>query len=207
MWNNQIGYTEPQINTQMTHSAAPVQQPCPNPDIINKRDTFTPGSTIYLAAYYHDQTSGQNSDFTILRPNGSVYNTWSHSGGSGGFYSASWWYWSYTIPASQPLGEWTFRTVYQGNTYEHKFYILFPTDVVNVEEKEQLLYPNPATNTLSFDAEVESIQLIDLLGRTVLNESSLPKGQLDISSLEVGLYYAKVTVAGKVHTQKISVLR
>jgi uncharacterized protein YfaS (alpha-2-macroglobulin family) len=38
-------------------------------------------------------------------------------------YAASFWYWSYTLPANAPTGLWHLRATYEGVDYSHAFYV------------------------------------------------------------------------------------
>jgi murein DD-endopeptidase MepM/ murein hydrolase activator NlpD len=58
-WLVQPAYRDSSINKLMTHSALPVNQPCPNPTITNEKNVFKPGSQIIVAASYRDQVAGQ----------------------------------------------------------------------------------------------------------------------------------------------------
>jgi hypothetical protein len=118
-WLNQPAYNDSKINKVMTHSAPPSFQPCPNPDIINAKNVFAPGGQVIVAAYYRDQQAGQQSQLSLIRPDGSTHQSWTHA--SPNSYIASYLYWTPVLPANAPRGNWKFRSVYQGQTYEHTF--------------------------------------------------------------------------------------
>lgn len=119
-WAEQPRYNDSAINAVMTHSAPPEFEPCPSPDNIHARNRFHPGETAYFAAYYRDQLDSQVSKYTIFRPDGSIFRDWTHHSNVA-HYSASYWYWSFTIPVNAPTGEWTFQVLYEGKTYSHTF--------------------------------------------------------------------------------------
>ncbi len=122
-WLNQPAYYDSKVNKVMTHSAPPSFQPCPNPDIINAKNVFAPGSQVIVASYYHDQQTGHQSQLSLVRPDGTTFQTWTHT--SPQTYAASYWYYTLTLPANAPPGNWKFRNVYQGQTYEHTFQVRF----------------------------------------------------------------------------------
>lgn len=65
------------------------------------------------------------------------------------------------------------------------------------------IYPNPATDVLYIEAEnetVESVEVIDLYGRTVLQKNEVAT-QLDVSGLPAGLYAIQVKVGSGSVTQ------
>ncbi|MFQ5584875.1 MAG: hypothetical protein ACE5GL_10605, partial [Calditrichia bacterium] len=117
-WISQKPYYDSAINSLMTHEAAPVPGNCHYQEFVNGRNSFLPGETLYTAAYYRDQRYNQLSHYKIMRPDGSVFASWSHA--SNAFhYSASYWYWSWVLPNIAPEGEWTFQAEYEGVTYIH----------------------------------------------------------------------------------------
>jgi murein DD-endopeptidase MepM/ murein hydrolase activator NlpD len=120
-WLNQPAYRDSKINKLMTHSAPPAFQTCPNPDVINAKNTFAPGNQLIVAAYYRDQVAGQQSQLSLIQPNGSIYQSWTHN--SPNTYNASYWFWTFNLPATVPTGTWKFRVVYQTQTYEHTFFV------------------------------------------------------------------------------------
>ena len=124
-WTAQRPYFDSAINKLATHSKPPIFNPCPNPDIPNLGDIYAPGDLGVFAAYYRDQLKGQVTKYTIYRPDGSVFNTWSHTPPDQkiDYYSASWWWFGWYIPNPAPLGAWKFEAVYQGQTYQHTFWV------------------------------------------------------------------------------------
>lgn len=131
--NVQRPYYDSAINKVMTHFAPPnFDVPCPTPAIINAQDEFNPGDTVYVAAYYRDQLSGQTSQFTIYKPDGTIFQTWTHnidedfphpSTWEPDWSNASHWYWGWQLPLNAPGGTWKVEVVYEGMTYEHNFII------------------------------------------------------------------------------------
>lgn len=64
------------------------------------------------------------------------------------------------------------------------------------------LYPNPAQNRLSVNGEgVTGIEICDLLGRTILSASECPS-QIDISSLQAGIYLIHIFSDKGISTKK-----
>lgn len=77
-------------------------------------------------------------------------------------------------------------------------------------EDEQLnkfsYYPNPVTNTLNINAlsVIENVSIFNLLGQEVLtSQPNNLEAQLDMSGLQSGAYFVKVTVDNAVKTVKI----
>lgn len=130
LWAQQRPYYDSAINRISTHSAPPDfhDNICPNPinETINASDRFVAGQTAYFMVFYRDQLAAQLTSLQILRPNGSIFQSWSFRMSDATpdpFYSAAWWYWSYALPANAPAGTWHFRATYQGTTYNHDFIV------------------------------------------------------------------------------------
>jgi murein DD-endopeptidase MepM/ murein hydrolase activator NlpD len=125
-WMTQPAYYDSAVNKLTTGRAAVQFQSCPNPDVTNEALFFQPGETIYFTTYYRDQLSSQQSNYRILRPNGSVYVAWNHNSPAS-HYVLSYWYWAYKLPTTGPTGTWTFEVTFQGHIYRHNFYIGTPS--------------------------------------------------------------------------------
>src|SRR5882724_5510421 len=75
-------YEDPHINTLSTHSAEPNQIACGYEDSENLDDTpnykvvFAPGDTLWVFASYRDQRNGEVTNFSIRRPDSSVFAQW-----------------------------------------------------------------------------------------------------------------------------------
>jgi hypothetical protein len=92
---------------------------CPGAETPNLADLFAPGASATFAAYYRDQRAGQITSYTIRKPDGTAFASWSHSTSTAHF-PASYWYWTFTLP-TEPVGTWVFEARYQGVTYSHAF--------------------------------------------------------------------------------------
>lgn len=94
-----------------------------------------------------------------------------------------------------------------GNVYFDNIYFSTTNlSTAKFEASNIRMYPNPATTNFTIDADkaVEKVSVHNLLGQEVLSKT--PKNQfvnLDISSLQVGVYIVKVTIDGNVSTSRI----
>ena len=67
-------------------------------------------------------STGQQSTYTIRRPDGSVYTSWTHT--STGTYNSSYYYWSRdTVAPAGPVGLWRFEVAYQSQVHVRTFTI------------------------------------------------------------------------------------
>ena len=125
-WAQQRPYYDSTLIRLATHNLAPAFPNCPaTTDTPNFKTAFLPGEQIRFAAYYRDQRRGQVTNFRILRPDGSVFEQFDFDtggvAGSPDHYAASYWVWTYTLPANAPQGYWSWVSSYQGRTLSHKF--------------------------------------------------------------------------------------
>jgi hypothetical protein len=189
-WNNQKPYYEPTINAALTHKSPPVFNPCPAPATTNIKDTFAANDTLYVCAYYHDHQQGQIANYTIYRPDNSVFSTWTHSPNQ--TYTASYWYWYYVLPSSPLLGTWRFKIELQGQSCEHPFEVIDPFIAagVNNSTKPQIqISPNPVKQFLSVQNASYPIEIYSMFGQKV--RSHFTNSPIDLSELPNGIYILK----------------
>ena len=121
-WQAQPPYRTSTINALTTGAAPPAFPSCPTTEVPNEQQVFAPGSKIYFTVYYRDQLPGQLSTYTIRRPDGSVYASWTHT--STATYNSSYNYWSRDpVAPAGPLGTWHFEVAYQAQVFVRAFTI------------------------------------------------------------------------------------
>ena len=118
-WQQQRPYYDSRLNMLQTGLAPADFGVCPQQETPNSALDFNAGDLIHFTAFYHDQLGGQVTNFTIYRPDQSVFTSWSHSSGAP-HYAASWWYWIWDF-TGQPSGIYRFEVTYQGQTLQHYF--------------------------------------------------------------------------------------
>lgn len=122
-WAAQEPYRNSRLNALLTHASPPGFPTCPAQEAPNTAFVFSPGSTLYVAAYYRDEVVGQQTQFEIQRPDGSTYTTWVQN--SPQTFDSSYWYFQIPLPAT-PTGTWKVRATYQGQTTERLFAVGAP---------------------------------------------------------------------------------
>ena len=120
-WAVQPDYIEPRVNRIMTHDVPPVFNPCPEPETPNEQNTFSPGQTAYFAIYLADVSETDLIHLKIADALGTVFYEWDFYQPLT-YYSASYWYWWYTLPDS-PQGIWTWEATLDGEVYTHTFQV------------------------------------------------------------------------------------
>ncbi|MEO6689267.1 MAG: peptidoglycan DD-metalloendopeptidase family protein [Dokdonella sp.] len=130
LWAQQRPYYDSALDKLSTHSAAPDYHGtnCPSPvdETPNLSDRFLPGQTAFFAGFYRDQLGPQVANYSIVRPDGSVFSSWTFKlsdATSDPHYAAAYWFWSRTLPANAPPGLWHFRATYESVTYNHDFMV------------------------------------------------------------------------------------
>jgi len=68
-----------------------------------------------------------------------------------------------------------------------------PASLVNVQDLNVSLYPNPATASIQLTAAADKVTFINISGRTVMSVQNVAAhSTIDVSSLNTGLYFVKV---------------
>ena len=75
------------------------------------------------------------------------------------------------------------------------------SSLLDIEETEISLYPNPTNSKITFSQAIEKVEVIDLTGKTLLTFSN--KKTIDIESLPSGAYYLRLTNEEKTSLQKV----
>ncbi len=126
-WASQRPYRETRISRLSTHSAAPAEPVCPNTtDQPNFKDIFNPGDSITFLATYRDPRRGLETQYRVLRPNGTVFSNWTfdmavEDPGSPEYYSGAYWYWNQVLPGNAAHGLWTLEATLEGRITRHTF--------------------------------------------------------------------------------------
>lgn len=120
-WAAQRPYYDSAINKLIVGNAQPAFASCPNQGNPNENTALRYGQPASFSAFYRDQLNSQQSQYRILRPNGTVFASWTHNGPAA-HYSSSWWNWTWSSFApSGPAGTWRFEVAYNGTTYSKSF--------------------------------------------------------------------------------------
>jgi hypothetical protein len=75
------------------------------------------------------------------------------------------------------------------------------------------VYPDPVTDKLNINANtpIENIQIVNILGETVMNSSFTQNKSatqtIDVSTLQAGVYFVSVLSEGKILTRRFVVIR
>jgi Secretion system C-terminal sorting domain len=82
------------------------------------------------------------------------------------------------------------------------------TNINEVYKEEQFeVYPNPGTNIITIKSDTEAnelliLELIDVNGKVLIKEEIFSNQQIDIASLQNGIYYIKIANRNKINVLK-----
>lgn len=180
-WANQRPYVDKAVNHIVTNNHPPVFSVCPAPDIKNEHNYFTATDTVFLMLYYRFLTAGDITQYTIYRPDNSVWGNWSYTH-NGPDYNAAWFYYWMIAGSGEQTGTWRYEVEYDNQTYSTNFYLGL-TGIENQTEEIspvvyydgntqqiQLQWQNTGTN---WPAGEYRIVFYDLTGREIMNEALL----------------------------------
>ena len=75
------------------------------------------------------------------------------------------------------------------------------SSLLDIEETEISLYPNPTKSKITFSQAIEKVEVIDLTGKTILTFTNAKT--INIESLPNGAYYLRLTNEEKTSMQKV----
>ena len=76
------------------------------------------------------------------------------------------------------------------------------TSIASNNQLNIRIYPNPAQNYITIEGldKINSIEIIDITGKIVTCEAN---SKIDISTLNEGVYFVKITTEENIHIKKI----
>lgn len=184
-WATQEPYRDSQILAMYTAGEIPEFPVCPQQEITNEKLVFQPLDNLVTVSVYRDQVAGQQTLYSVIKPDGSVLFQWQLVSPQT-FDIARYWWQTWQLPADAPVGAWTFRAVYNGETYNHTFYVGQPVDI-SVAGRVTTLTGQPVYNAI---VTISSDGVFPKLARTN------PFGYYAINDVIVGRTYS-VNVSGK----------
>jgi len=163
LWSTQPPYYDSAVIAVHTGSAPPYRPPCPQQEVPNFEDSFEPADTVYFVTTYRDLLAGQTSTYSIIRPDGSVYRTWSRAS-TYEHYSASYSYWAKTLDGDgpPPAGTWEFEVGFEGEVYTTTFDVGVSKTITITHPNGGEVWGPPAPLPILWHDNLESDVTIDL---------------------------------------------
>lgn len=206
-WEEQPENREPTLNAALTHDAVP-EHGCPevNEDPHFQNDFYL-GDVLYTAFYFHDALAGSEANYKLLKPDGSVWQEWSHTSPS--TYNASWWWWSWTLPDAGPFGVWTLEAEYNGETIEHEFNYGVYASISEEDNAGISIMPNPSNSgfiSINSPMSETPVEIYDATGK-MIKSTILTEPQFNVSDLAEGIYYFRFLVGEGIVTKKVMIIQ
>jgi len=112
-WLDQRPYRDYHLIDLATHSGAPTNPPCPQPENPNFKRLFSAGQQVRVGAFFRDPTPEDGAILRVFRPDGALYADWSfnHVEERNGVAV----YWQFDLPdilLPQYRGRWILRATY-----------------------------------------------------------------------------------------------
>jgi hypothetical protein len=167
-WAAQRPYYDSAVNKVMTGDAKVAFQSCPTPDIPNEKEEFSSGDEVFFTTFYRDQLSSQTSDYNIFRPDNSVFQSWSHNSNAS-HYAASYWWWSFDLPAEAQPGRWRFEVEFDGVIFVKPFTVTKVLDIASPTGGE--FWQPGSDHALSWQGNLTDTIRIDLYTKGVFSET------------------------------------
>lgn len=123
-WTSQPDYYEPRVNKIATGSAAPDFNSCPNPATTNIKKTFEATDTIYFVTYYRDLLDTATSEYTIRRPDGTIYAEWDYTSIVPHFQQYYRYNYYSNFESESQTGIWRYEVAYASKYYQTDFYVV-----------------------------------------------------------------------------------
>jgi len=196
-WANQQPYNVPYINRICTKGTEVDWYNCPDPEFTLEKDTFNIGDSLWLWAYTRDMENNSTMQINLFNPsNQNVINfpftvPWAT-------YATTYVRWYYLVDSWWVPGWWKFQIVYDGNIFEHSFYMTGQTSSVNAESlaESMVIYPNPAKDVIEISGDnniTSELTITDIQGKVMLNTLlQNNRMKLDISGYNNGVYFVEL---------------
>jgi hypothetical protein len=187
----------------------------PRDEVAMENYLTTPGLNLFDLVLEANLATGNGNDAVELFKNGAVVETFGDIN-DGNAAAAGWDYgdaWAYK---DSPGAVWPNGWIYgptdctdgSTTTFDSPCVYPFVESLSNNEftTNEFKIYPNPVRNGfVSIKSNLggeKNIEIFDLMGRNILS-TTLENDRLDVSSLDNGVYFIKVSASNSSHTQKL----
>lgn len=201
-WQQDLEYTQPNINAVLTHSAPVDFNDCPDIETTNITDQFSPGDMVLAAIYMRDQEPDSTINLRVRRPDSSYLYNWNFTFET--YYNASYWYWTIEPDA---VGDWTWEAEYNGHTVSHVFHV-GTSDVKENNLAAVSVYPNPTSGELRFEggSPIVEVSVTDMMGKKILIEKGDVIITTDLSPFAKGMYFVTFSSQDK-KSRTIKIIR
>jgi murein DD-endopeptidase MepM/ murein hydrolase activator NlpD len=207
-WAEQQPVMVPWINRISTHSSIRHDNDCPNPEETYEQEYFNTGDSLVLKLHYRDLDLNAVTNLSVIDPTGQPMFQWDFTS-PWGFGATTYAYWPNTITAAWPPGQYIFRAVFDGRTYERIFYVGTAASVTERSTGTFALVPNPSQGVVTLiglpaPSSSDHVLIREAAGRIVHNEMLTTSAHaMDLSKLANGIYFVELHLGADVHTQRL----
>lgn len=205
-WAAQKDYTEPSILKASVHTTDITFPACGITETTNESTTYqipfqgaglAPGYAKFYI-FMRNETSGTVVNMSILNPNSTVFNSWSHNCTS--TYKFSYWGASKLLPTT--AGTYTFQATYNGVTCSQPFEIITASGIPEIKNTfAAKIFPNPNNGKFIVELSADevsiptSVEIYNSLGEAI-HKSELHEVRSEIHlTASKGIYFYRVKTA------------
>lgn len=125
LWADQPPYVDAAMNLLGTHAGPPsAPDPC-QPADMRLQDRFRAPAAVYIYAYYRDYQGALPTEVRVLRPDGTLFRSWTHTDETE-FSRATSRAWTAQLAAGDPAGTWRVEATYNGRVHQTSFTLEAP---------------------------------------------------------------------------------
>ena len=196
LWINQLPYIDPGIMKVSTNPISPVFPPCPETETPNEDSCFLGGVSAKFYIFVRDQRAGTSAAMRILRPDGTVFSSWTKDFTDN--YSRSYWSWTRTYPTA--TGTYMFEASYNGKVCSKPFRINCQLTDIRTKERAAgtLFFPNPIStqSAIQFEPALNGATLLiyNAMGIVVQRHTNFTGSSLPLQNthLQPGVHYIQI---------------
>ncbi len=201
----QPAYMVPEINRLSTHYSTAFDTDCPEVENTYEELNFLPGQHVIFRIFYRDISTGDDTHIVLKKPDGSVLYDYVFTS-PWPAYTGAYAEWDWIVDSNWPDGVYTITATFGGKTYQTIFGVNTNLGMEDLKAQEFSIYPNPTSEVLNIEGStiIEQVVVYDLLGREIMEISPMATNtQLNLTDLNVGVYFLTITSEGKRTTKKI----
>jgi murein DD-endopeptidase MepM/ murein hydrolase activator NlpD len=196
LWINQLPYIDTGIMKVSTNTISPVFPACPQTETPNEDSCFLGGVSAKFYIFIRNQRAGTSAAMRILRPDGTVFTSWTKDFTDN--FSRSYWSWTRTYPTA--TGTYMFEASYNGKVCSKPFRINCQLTDIRTKERAAgtLFFPNPIStqSAIQFEPALNGATLLiyNALGIVVQRHTNFSGSSLPLQNthLQPGVHYIQI---------------
>jgi murein DD-endopeptidase MepM/ murein hydrolase activator NlpD len=193
-WQNQLPYDVPSVNRICTKKTINDYYVCPNPEITFEADTFNIGDSLCLWAYTRDMALNSVFQINLYNPSNQNALNWSFTV-PWATSPTSYVRWFYVVTNWWTQGWWKFEIVYNGNTYQHMFYMTGSAVGITENQQQQPQVLQHGDELIFNHVSNKQLSVYDIAGKKIWDGKTLNSNNKSINTATWanGMYSIKIT--------------